>query len=65
MKSSLYPILLGFALVVLGVVLPFLMVLRVLESTFLLNFFSFTASMAGLLLGIAGAAMYFRSGKGR
>ncbi len=53
-------ILLGFLLSVLGVVLPFLMVLNVLNSTFFLNFFSFIASMTGLILGITGAALYVR-----
>jgi hypothetical protein len=53
-------ILVGFALVVLGVVLPFLMVLHVLQSTFFLNFISYAASTAGLILGIVGAALYVR-----
>jgi len=58
--SPLKIILIGFALVVLGVVLPFLMVLHILTSTFFLNFFSYTASTVGLLLGIIGSAMYVR-----
>jgi hypothetical protein len=53
-------ILIGFALAVLGAVLPFLMVLHILKSTFFLNFFSYAASLAGLILGIIGAAMYVR-----
>jgi hypothetical protein len=53
-------ILLGFFLVLAGAVLPFLMVIQVLESTFFLNFFSFGATMAGLLLGMVGAATYVR-----
>jgi hypothetical protein len=53
-------ILIGFVLVVLGAVLPFLMVLHVLESTFFLNYFSYVASLVGLILGIIGAAMYIR-----
>ncbi|HEX7620980.1 MAG TPA: hypothetical protein VF359_07270 [Anaerolineales bacterium] len=58
--SPLKIILIGFVLVVLGAVLPFLMVLHVLESTFFLNFFSYVASLVGLILGIIGAAMYIR-----
>jgi hypothetical protein len=50
----------GFFLVLAGAVLPFLMVTRVLASTFLLNFISFGATMAGLLLGMVGAATYVR-----
>jgi len=53
-------ILIGFVLVLLGVVLPFLIVIKVLASTFFLNFFSFTASVAGLFLGLIGAAYYVR-----
>jgi hypothetical protein len=58
--SPLKIILIGFALAVLGVVLPFLMVIHVLESTFFLNFFSYASSTAGLILGIVGAAMHVR-----
>jgi hypothetical protein len=58
--SPLRIILIGFVLVVLGVVLPFLMVLHILESTFFLNFFSYGSSLFGLILGIIGAAMYIR-----
>ena len=50
-------ILTGFVLVVLGWVLPFLMMLRVLESSFFLNFLSYAASITGLLLGVIGSAM--------
>jgi hypothetical protein len=53
-------ILIGFLLVLVGAVLPFLMVIQVFESTFFLNFFSFGATMAGLLLGMVGAATYVR-----
>jgi hypothetical protein len=51
-------LLIGFVLVLLGFVIPFLMVLKVVESTLPLNFFSFTASMAGLFLGLIGSALY-------
>jgi hypothetical protein len=53
-------ILIGFVLVVTGVVLPFLMVMHILESTFFLNFFSYIASTAGLILGVVGAALHVR-----
>ena len=56
-------ILVGFFLVLAGAVLPFLMVTRVLASTFFLNFTSFGATMAGLLLGMVGAATYVRMRK--
>jgi hypothetical protein len=60
MNSSKYVtfILIGFVLVLLGAVLPFLMVLHYLESTFFLNFFAYGASMVGLILGLIGASQY-------
>jgi hypothetical protein len=61
--SPIKIILIGLFLVILGVVLPLLMVLHVLQSTFFLNFFSYTSSLVGLILGIAGASMYVRMKK--
>lgn len=49
---------LGLILMLLGIILPFLMVIKVLESTFFLNFFSWGASVAGLLLGTIGYAVF-------
>ena len=51
-------ILIGFLFVVLGMVLPFLMVIRMIPSTFFLNFFSYGISLIGLFLGIIGASQY-------
>jgi|APHig6443717497_1056834.scaffolds.fasta_scaffold390136_2 hypothetical protein len=53
-------ILIGFVLVLAGAVFPLLMVSKVLESTFFLNIASYTASTAGLFLGIIGGAMYVK-----
>ncbi len=47
-------------MVMLGAILPALMVMQILESTFFLNFFSYTMSLAGLFLGIIGCAYYVR-----
>jgi hypothetical protein len=55
-----FMIALGFILVVLGWILPFLMVLHIIKSTFFWNFFSFGASVAGVFLGILGTALYSR-----
>lgn len=52
---------LGLFLMVLGIVLPFMIVIKLLESTFFLNFFSWGASVAGLALGMVGFAMYSRN----
>ena len=65
--SRMHPrniILLGLVLVLLGFVLPFLMVLRLLEASFLLSFLSYGASITGLLLGLIGAAWYVRIDRG-
>lgn len=51
-------ILIGFFLVLFGFVMPFLMVIGVVRSTFFWNFASYGASVLGLLLGVVGAAMY-------
>jgi membrane associated rhomboid family serine protease len=56
---------LGFVLVLLGAVLPFLMVMRIIQPTFALSFFSYAASIAGLFLGLIGAAFYTRKHKNR
>jgi hypothetical protein len=60
MNSPRFLLSLGVILMVLGIVLPFLMVINVLESTFFLNFFSWGASVAGLALGTIGFAMWSR-----
>jgi len=52
-------IVVGFFLVLFGFVAPFLMVMKVIESTFFLSFLSHAASTSGMFLGIIGAAMLF------
>jgi putative Mn2+ efflux pump MntP len=52
--------LLGFVLVLFGFLAPFLMTIGLVGSSFWLNFFSYAASIAGLLLGLIGAALYTR-----
>jgi hypothetical protein len=61
--SPVQTILLGMFLAILGVVLPFLMVLHVIQSTFFLNFFSYGASLVGLILGVIGVSRYVRTNK--
>ena len=50
----------GFLLSLTGVILPLLIVIHILPSTFFLNFFAFGASMLGLFLGLVGASYYVR-----
>ncbi|OGN94020.1 MAG: hypothetical protein A2Z71_07535 [Chloroflexi bacterium RBG_13_50_21] len=56
-NRPVYIILIGFVLVLLGAILPYLMVMRFVKSTFFLNFFSYGASIVGLFLGIIGSAL--------
>ena len=51
---------LGLLLLLLGFALPLLMVLHLLESTLLLNFVAWGASVSGLFLGFVGAEVSAR-----
>jgi len=53
----------GFVLVLFGFVIPLLMVIEVIKTSFALSFLSHAASVSGVFLGIIGAAMYSRLGK--
>jgi hypothetical protein len=57
MKSPRFLLSLGLILMLLGIALPFLMVIHVLESTFFLNFFAWGASVVGLSFGTIGFAL--------
>jgi hypothetical protein len=63
MRSPGFLLSLGIILMLLGIVLPFLMVIEVLESTFFLNFFAYGASVAGLALSTVGFALWSRNRK--
>ena len=58
MSNPVRLILIGLVLEVLGFVLPFLMVIKVLTPTFLLSFIAFGASVAGLFVGFYGVSLY-------
>lgn len=58
MKKPNQLIVVGFILVLAGAVLPFLIVIDFLPSTFTLNFLAFSSSMVGIFLGVIGAAMH-------
>ncbi len=51
-------IIIAFFLLLAGAIVPFLMVIQVLGSSFLLNFAVYIASVGGLFLGIIGIATY-------
>ena len=63
LNSPRFLLIFGIVLMLLGIILPFLMVIHLLESTFFLNFFSWGASVAGLSFGTIGFAMYSRGRK--
>ncbi len=45
----------GFVLLVAGFVLPALMIMQVIPSTFFLNFLAYGASFLGVILGLLGS----------
>jgi hypothetical protein len=58
MNSPRFFLTLGIVLMIVGVVLPFLIIIKILESTFFLNFLSWSVSVAGLMMGMMGIAGY-------
>lgn len=60
MLPSVKFMLIGGVLLLVGVAIPFLMILQVVELGFLLLFLSYGASIGGLLLGVFGAMLYIR-----
>ena len=60
MLSPLKLIAIGFALLVLGALLPFLMLLDLIESTLFLNIISVICSVGGLTVGFIGLTSYLR-----
>jgi hypothetical protein len=55
----------GFILVLFGAVAPFLMVMKIVPSTFFLNFLAYAASVSGLILGFVGSLMFIRGRRDR
>lgn len=53
-------IFIGGGLLLIGVILPLLMVMKILTSTFFLNFFAYGISLSGFFLGLIGAMTYVR-----
>lgn len=62
-RSPRFLVGLGLILMLLGIALPFLILVKVLESTFFLNFFAYGASVSGLFLGVIGVATWVRTKK--
>ena len=51
-------LIIGLILMLTGAALPFLMVIRVLESTILVNLVAFVSQVTGLMLGTVGLIFY-------
>lgn len=58
-------IIIGFFLVLAGAILPFLMVMGYIQTTFLTSILAYTVSVGGLFLGVLGSAMYVGKVRGR
>lgn len=50
----------GAALLFFGAAAPFLMILRIWETSFWLSFLSYVASISGLVIGFLGIFLYIR-----
>lgn len=60
MTSPLFLLILGLILLLVGWVIPLLIIMNVLPSTFMLNFIGWSASVSGLFLGFFGGAMWVK-----
>lgn len=58
--KPIYFILIGLFLVLLGVIIPMLMVVSVIETTLFLGFSSYISSIIGLFLGMWGTFSFVR-----
>ena len=63
MEKPLRLIAIAFVLLIIGVILPLLMVIGLLESTFPLNFLAAACSVAGITIGLIGITRSRRSDK--
>ena len=51
-------IVVGFGCMLVGILLPFFMVMHWIESTFFLNFFAYGPQVLGLVFGMLGVGFY-------
>ncbi len=58
-------ILLGGSMLLVSVILPLLMVLQILRSSFFLNFLAYGLSVSGLLIGFIGIVTMVRIGRAK
>jgi len=60
MTSPRFFFILGSILLLIGWVIPMLILMRMIPSTFVLNFIGWSASVSGLFLGFFGGAMWVK-----
>jgi heme/copper-type cytochrome/quinol oxidase subunit 4 len=63
MEHPLRLIAIGFGLLVVGAVLPFMIIINLVESTWFLTAVSVLCSVVGITVGLLGITQYGRSGK--
>lgn len=63
--SSTHMIVIGVILLLVGVILPLLMVVKIITSTYFLNFLAFACSLVGMVLGFLGLFSMVRTRRDR
>jgi len=63
MNSPRFLLSLGLILLLIGCIIPYLMIMQVLPSTFPLNFLAWSATTSGLIFGFIGSAMWVKMNK--
>lgn len=53
-------IFIGFLMVLFGFIVPFLMVIKLMEPSYFWGFLSYGVSVAGLFVGLIGGSQYVR-----
>ncbi len=61
METPLKLIIAGFALLLIGAILPFVMVIRLVTPALHLSFISYASTTIGLVLGFIGIAQHVRA----
>lgn len=60
MQNPVRLIIIGFVFLLLGAALPFLIVIGLLTNTLALNFLAYSCTVAGVITGFVGIALYRR-----
>lgn len=63
MSSPRFLLALGLILLLIGWVIPLLTLMRMIPSTFFLNFLGWSASVSGLFIGFFGGAMWVKTSR--